>query len=166
MTITEFNTLTKDAASRALELCCVSQRWIAGVLEERPFKDLSSLQQTANSVWNTLGRDDYLEAFEGHPKIGDVTSLKAKYSGSGNLAAHEQSGVSSASDKVIERLAEGNRQYEEVFGYIFIVCATGKSAEEMCELLEQRLGNDPEKELAVAAEEQRKILQIRLEQWQ
>ncbi|MFK8042298.1 2-oxo-4-hydroxy-4-carboxy-5-ureidoimidazoline decarboxylase [Congregibacter sp.] len=166
MTITEFNSLTTDAASRALELCCVSQQWIAGVLEERPFKDLSSLQQAANSVWNTLERDDYLEAFEGHPKIGDVTSLKAKYAGSGNLAAHEQSGVSSASDTVIERLAEGNRQYEKAFGYIFIVCATGKSAEEMCELLEQRLSNDPEKELAVAAEEQRKILQIRLEQWQ
>ena len=166
MTITEFNALSQDAAREALELCCVSKRWIAGVLEGRPFKDIAALQQTADRVWSNLEREDYLEAFDGHPKIGDVTSLKAKYAGSGNLAAHEQSGVSSASDALIESLAEGNRQYETIFGYIFIVCATGKSAKEMCELLEQRLGNDPEKELAISAEEQRKILQIRLEQWQ
>ncbi|EAQ99152.1 2-oxo-4-hydroxy-4-carboxy-5-ureidoimidazoline decarboxylase [Congregibacter litoralis] len=166
MTLEEFNALDEAAAAQALELCCVSQQWIEGMLRERPFANKSNLRNCAETVWNTLGRDDYLEAFEGHPKIGDVDSLKAKYAGSGNLAAHEQSGVAAATDDVIERLAAGNERYETRFGYIFIVCATGKSALEMCELLEQRLDNDPERELAIAAREQLKILQIRLEQWQ
>ncbi|WOJ94093.1 2-oxo-4-hydroxy-4-carboxy-5-ureidoimidazoline decarboxylase [Congregibacter variabilis] len=166
MTLDEFNTLDAHEASQALQLCCVSKQWINGVLLQRPYKDLASLRRTANSVWSNLAREDYLEAFEGHPKIGDVNSLKAKYANSGDLAAHEQSGVAQASQSLIERLASGNQRYEERFGYIFIVCATGKSALEMCELLEQRLKNDPETELQIAAEEQRKILQIRLEQWQ
>ncbi|WP_439106933.1 2-oxo-4-hydroxy-4-carboxy-5-ureidoimidazoline decarboxylase [Congregibacter sp.] len=166
MTLLKFNALDDDAAWHALELCCISKRWIRALLEQRPFTDLPALKTAADRVWSSLDRDDYLEAFEGHPKIGDVSSLKAKYANSGSLAAHEQSGVAAASDAVIESLAKGNQDYEARFGYIFIVCATGKSAAEMCELLEQRLGNDPDKELAVAAEEQRKILQIRLEQWQ
>jgi 2-oxo-4-hydroxy-4-carboxy-5-ureidoimidazoline decarboxylase len=166
VTLTEFNALDTKPAAQVLELCCVSTRWIEGVLRERPYRDLPALRNVADSVWSTLSKDDYLEAFEGHPKIGDVNSLKAKYAGSGNLAAHEQSSVANAAEPVIERLVKGNQRYERRFGYIFIVCATGKSALEMCELLEQRLDNGPIVELTVAAEEQRKILQIRLEQWQ
>ncbi|EED32931.1 OHCU decarboxylase [gamma proteobacterium NOR5-3] len=166
MTLEEFNTLDEPAAAQALALCCVSENWIDGVLQGRPYDDLAALRHNADRVWSTLSADDYLQAFEGHPKIGDVNSLKAKYADSGNLAAHEQSGVAHATQAVIQRLASGNQRYEERFGYIFIVCATGKSALEMCELLEQRLENDPAEELKIAAEEQRKILQIRLEQWQ
>lgn len=166
MTLTEFNALAPNDAAQALELCCVSTRWIEGVVLGRPYRDLPSLRLAADKVWASLTKEDYLEAFEGHPKIGDVNSLKAKYAGSGDLAAHEQSGVAQATQAVIERLAKGNQRYEERFAFIFIVCATGKSALEMCELLERRLENDPEAELQIAAEEQRKILQIRLEQWQ
>ena len=166
ITVKAFNRLSDGDAAQALQRCCVSRAWIAGVLRDRPYADLASLKKNADAVWSTLATADYLEAFEGHPKIGDVNSLKAKYADSGDLAAHEQSGVADADAAVIERLAEGNRLYEQRFGYIFIVCATGKSALAMCELLEARLANDPDTEILVAAEEQRKILQIRLEQWQ
>lgn len=166
MSVIRLNTLDEPAARSALGLCCVSRRWIDGVLSERPYANFEALRDAANSSWDALVREDYLEAFEGHPRIGDVGSLKAKYAASSNLASHEQDGVSTASDAEIARLAEGNQRYEARFGYIFIVCATGKSALEMCELLEARLANDAAAELAIAAEEQRKILHIRLEQWQ
>ena len=105
---------------------------------------------------------DYLQAFEGHPKIGDITSLKAKYANTKELASGEQSAVDEASDEVLERLAQGNDTYQEKFGFIFLVCATGKSAAEMLALLEMRLPNDRATELINAAEEQRKIFHIRL----
>ena len=85
------------------------------MLSGRPYSDIQSLQLAADKVWASLTKEDYLEAFEGHPKIGDVNSLKAKYAGSGDLAAHEQSGVAQATQAVIERLAKGNQRYEERF---------------------------------------------------
>lgn len=166
MTVNDLNKLDTEAAAQALQRCCVSTRWVDAMVSARPYPDSGALRSKADFIWSGLGAEDYLEAFEGHPKIGDVSSLKAKYASSGNLAAHEQASVASATETVIERLADGNKRYEQRFGYIFIVCATGKTATEMCELLEARLHNEPEAELIVAAEEQRKILQIRLEQWQ
>lgn len=163
MSLETFNALDDAAAADALRRCCVSANWVAGVLAGRPFASAEALRETANAVWEGLAEADFLEAFEGHPKIGDVTSLKAKYADTGSLAASEQSGVAGADDDIIRRLADGNRAYEERFGFIFIVCATGKSAREMCELLESRIDNDRDRELAIAAEEQRKILQLRLE---
>jgi 2-oxo-4-hydroxy-4-carboxy-5-ureidoimidazoline decarboxylase len=163
VSVDAFNVLSESEARDALMLCCVSERWVEGVLAGRPYPDAEALRVSANTVWSSLGKEDFLQAFEGHPKIGDVNSLKAKYAASGNLAAHEQSGVATADDAVIQRLAAGNAAYEQKFGYIFIVCASGKSADEMCVILENRLGNSPEQELGIAAEEQRKILQIRLE---
>ena len=105
-----------------------------------------------------------MQAFQGHPKIGDVGSLKAKYANTKELAAGEQSGMTVATDDVISTLAKGNLDYENKFGFIFIVCATGKSAQEMSELLQARLTNERTTELVNAAEEQRKIFQIRLNQ--
>jgi 2-oxo-4-hydroxy-4-carboxy-5-ureidoimidazoline decarboxylase len=163
MSLESFNALPDDEADRVLADCCVSRVWIAGVREARPYASAADFRATAVRVWSRLEESDWLEAFEGHPKIGDVNSLKAKYASSGHLAAAEQSGVASAADAVIERLASGNRAYEERFGFIFIVCATGKSAEEMLALLEQRLDNERDEELSIAAEEQLKILLIRLE---
>lgn len=161
--IDAFNALDAGSARAALEACCVSQRWISGVLESRPFATTEALSSRADEVWAAMEEADILEAFEGHPKIGDVNSLKAKYAHTGGLAAHEQSSVAEASEGVIERLAAGNSAYEAKFGFIFIVCATGKSALEMCELLEARLGNERSQELLIAKEEQRKIMQLRLE---
>jgi 2-oxo-4-hydroxy-4-carboxy-5-ureidoimidazoline decarboxylase len=104
-----------------------------------------------------------LEAFEQHPKIGDINSLKKQYANTVAWASNEQAGVDAASDEVLQALAKGNDDYERKFGYIFIVCATGKSAGEMLELLQSRLTNDPESEIKIGAEEQNKITKLRLE---
>ena len=106
--------------------------------------------------------DDYLEAFEGHPRIGDVESLAKKYANTKGWAGGEQKGLESADREVLQRLAKGNADYEAKFGHIFIVCATGKSAAEMLALLEARMPNDPKTEVMVAAEEQNKITRLRL----
>jgi 2-oxo-4-hydroxy-4-carboxy-5-ureidoimidazoline decarboxylase len=163
VTVEDFNALPEGAARTQLALCCVAERWVDGMLAARPFRDRSAVLALADDVWATMGEADLLQAFEGHPKIGDVNSLREKYAASSHLASGEQSSVQAADEETIARLAAGNAAYETRFGFIFIVCATGKSAEEMCALLEARLHNPREEELAIAAEEQRKILQLRLE---
>jgi len=117
----------------------------------------------AETHWSKMNREDYMEAFDGHPKIGDPASLKKKYAATLSLADHEQSSVKLASDETIRQLARFNRRYEEKFGYIFIVCATGKSAEEMLALVKRRIHNDADNEIEIAAREQLKILLIRVE---
>lgn len=163
MTLDQFNSLEQVAAADHLRQCCVSERWIQGMLAARPFDSLEALYTAANSVWLNLDKNDYLQAFEGHPKIGDVESLRAKYAHTKALAAGEQASVNQADEATLGALAEGNAEYEARFGYIFIVCATGKSAEEMLALLKERLHNDPTYEIHVAAAEQHKITCIRLE---
>lgn len=163
MNVDRFNALTDDQAREELTLCCVSQRWIDGMLGGRPFADREALARHADRVWRSLDESDYLEAFEGHPQIGNVATLRRRYAASESLATGEQSGVAAANDELLARLADGNRRYLERFGFIFIVCATGKTAEEMCQLLESRLPHERDRELVIAAEEQRKILQLRLE---
>ena len=119
----------------------------------RPFESREVLLAAADEVWKSLGPDDWREAFAHHPRIGERAS---------GTAANEQSGMRSAADDVRARLAQANRDYEARFGYIYIVCATGRSADEMLDIVQERLNNEPETELKVAAEEQRKITQIRL----
>jgi 2-oxo-4-hydroxy-4-carboxy-5-ureidoimidazoline decarboxylase len=104
-----------------------------------------------------------LEAFEHHPKIGDINSLKEKYPNTKEWASDEQAGINVASEEVLHAVAKGNEDYEKKFGYIFIVCATGKSAGEMRQILESRLMNNPDEEIQIAAEEQNKITKLRLE---
>ena len=106
---------------------------------------------------------DWKEAFSHHPKIGDLESLKKKFSSTAGWASDEQSGVNTASQQIIEALADGNKKYEEKFGYIFIVCAAGKSAEEMLAIFKSRLQNSPEVEIEIAADEQNKITKLRIE---
>jgi len=159
----EFNALPDSAAKEVLAQCCVSERWIACVAAGRPYATGETLHKVAAAVWSQMMEPDQLQAFEGHPKIGDLDSLRERYAGSAGLAAGEQSGVADADEARLQRLAEGNRAYEEKFGFIFIVCASGRSAPEMCDLLEDRLENDRATELAIAAAEQGKILQLRLE---
>ncbi|MEM6302822.1 MAG: 2-oxo-4-hydroxy-4-carboxy-5-ureidoimidazoline decarboxylase [Pseudomonadota bacterium] len=157
------NGLNEADARTALEHCCVSRKWISAMLDQRPFGSEQALRQVSDRAWSECAEGDWLEAFEGHPRIGDIQSLKAKYADTSSLAAAEQAGMQSADDSIIERLALGNKQYEDRFGFMFIVCATGKSALEMSELLEARLTNERAQELSIAAEEQRKITQLRLE---
>jgi len=121
------------------------------------------LLEDAEEMLYTCSAEDWKEAFTHHPRIGDVASLTEKFASTALWASGEQNGVNTASKETIEALAEANRLYEEKFGYIFIVCATGKSAEQMLTLLKQRLHNSPKEEIEVAAEEQNMITKLRLE---
>jgi 2-oxo-4-hydroxy-4-carboxy-5-ureidoimidazoline decarboxylase len=143
--------------------CCVSERWVERMVESRPFADVEALYSAADSNWQNLDDADYLQAFEGHPMIGDVSTLRAKYANTKELASGEQSSVNQATEEVIQALSRDNKAYFDKNGFIFIVCATGKSAAEMLALLQARLPNDRATEIVNAAEEQRKITRIRIE---
>ena len=156
------NKLPEASLHLALTKCCGSRPWVDAMMEARPFTDDDALLQATADNWWKLDRHNWLEAFAAHPKIGDVESLRAKFAGTRTWASNEQAGVAGASDATLARLAQLNREYEARFGYIFIVCATGKSADEMLAILESRLRNDPQTELQVAAAEQLKITQLRL----
>jgi 2-oxo-4-hydroxy-4-carboxy-5-ureidoimidazoline decarboxylase len=148
----------------ALARCCGATRWIAGMIAMRPFGDDTTLFAAADRVWSGLGPDDVREALTHHPRIGaDLGELRRRYADTAGWASGEQAGVRAADEATLVALRDGNVEYEARFGYIFVVCATGKSASEMLALLRARLGNDPDAELAIAAAEQAKITRLRLE---
>ena len=163
MTFTELNQLDPAERRRALEKCNGSRAWIEKMEGGFPVADPGALLAAADHAWQSCTVADWREAFTHHPRIGDLNSLKKKFAGTAQWAAGEQSGVNSAGEALLQSLAAGNKAYEEKFGYIFIVCATGKSAAEMLDMLRQRLGNDPEKEIHIAMGEQQKITRLRLE---
>jgi 2-oxo-4-hydroxy-4-carboxy-5-ureidoimidazoline decarboxylase len=165
-----------DALSQAelrllLAPCCGSKGWLDYLVSRRPYRSASRFFAMTERAADGMEPEDWLEAFKHHPRIGDLASLRAKYTvaaGSGpsqheRWAQGEQSAVGGADDGVLEALAAGNERYEQRFGFRYIVCATGKSAAEMLGLLRARLSNDRGSELAIAAGEQRKITQLRLE---
>jgi 2-oxo-4-hydroxy-4-carboxy-5-ureidoimidazoline decarboxylase len=145
-----------------LRSCCGAAAWVERMAARRPFGSRDTLVATARDEWFALGRSDWLEAFEHHPKIGDREALRQRFARTAHLSEREQSGVDGASEEILSALAEGNREYERRFGYIFIVCASGKSAGEMLQLLRSRLPNPPDVEIRIAAEEQAKITELRL----
>ena len=168
MRLDELNALKADAAARAFTRCCGSSRWAQRMAEARPFSSTEAIAARSDAIWKALNRPDWFEAFAAHPEIG-----AGEAGGSGEAGApsgagvsawsdEEQVGVAGAADQTRRRLAEANRDYRARFGYIFIVCATGKTGDEMLALLEVRLRHDPGDELRIAAEEQRKITQLRL----
>ncbi|MCA9540980.1 MAG: allantoicase [Myxococcales bacterium] len=162
--VAHLNGLSADEARAALTRCCGARRFVEGLLAARPFASRTHLFGDAERVWWHLGDADWLEAFGHHPRIGaDVEALRAKFAATADWSAGEQAGVASADEAVLQALADGNRAYEARFGYIFIVCATGKSAAEMLALLRARLDADPPAELRVAAGEQARITRLRLE---
>ncbi len=159
----ELNRATVDNALSEFRRCCNSTAWASHMVSKRPFASATEVLRAGDDVWYSLREQDWLEAFSGHPKIGDAESLKEKFSSTSEWAKGEQSGVAGATNDVSRRLSEDNRRYEKKFGFIFIVCATGKSARDMLELLDQRLGNERGEELRIAAGEQGKITRLRLE---
>lgn len=158
------NALPDAEARAALIRCCGSSRWADEMLRRRPFPSTALLYAIAGAIWSTLGRDDFLEAFAHHPRIGggDAASNGALAT-TRAWSSEEQAGVAGAAMDTVASLQSANRAYAERFGFIFIVCATGKSAREMLALLEARIDNDPESELRTAAAEQAKITRLRLE---
>jgi OHCU decarboxylase len=153
-TVSEFDDLPAARAADMIQPCCGAARWVAEMVARRPFGSLEELLASADEVWWSLEPDDWREAFAHHPRIGERAA---------GWAAGEQAGVAGASGDVRDELAAANRAYEARFGHIYLVRATGRSAEELLALARARLANDAESELRVAAEEQRQITRLRLE---
>ena len=149
------NALSPGEAGDAFTRCCGSRRWVDGMLARRPFSSADDLFAAADAIWAGLERADFLEAFAHHPAIGAT--------GARGFSAGEQAQVAQASAATLQDLAALNHRYRERFGFVFLVCATGKSADEMLALLRARIDNPADVELRIAAAEQAKITRLRLE---
>jgi len=162
MSIEELSNLNSEKAFEEFLKCCGSTSWANKLSEIRPFNSIENLLNSSDAIWLNASKQDGLEACKHHPKIGDLKNLGKKFASTKDWAGSEQAGVSVAANQTIIALAEGNLLYEKKFGYIFIVCATGKTADEMLALLNDRLPNDSEVEFKIAMNEQNKITHIRL----
>ncbi len=163
-----WNAANETEALEAMLVCCGARRWAAAMVALRPVSNVEELSAAADQAWETMEEADWREAFACHPRIGEQRT-RGKAADGGTRAAHwsrqEQLAVKSAIVEVLDELAECNALYERRFGFTYIVCATGRSAEEMLAILKRRLANSREAELREAAEQQRQIMQIRLGKW-
>jgi 2-oxo-4-hydroxy-4-carboxy-5-ureidoimidazoline decarboxylase len=158
------NALDREGAATALRRACGAEAWVQRMLARRPFASTEELLRLAEAEWSAASRDECLEAFSHHPKIGeDMGALRERFRNTANLSLREQAGVAEADEQTLLALRDANAAYRERFGYIFIICASGKTAREMLDALERRLSEDPATELLTAAGEQGKILRLRLE---
>jgi OHCU decarboxylase len=158
----QLNRASQEGAEAEFLTCCGSRRWAQKMAETRPFASVSELLNRAEEFWHNLEARDWLEAFAAHPKIGAKKAIPHQSAQSAEWSKNEQSGTQSATDSERTELEKLNRLYEEKFGFIFIVCATGMSMGEMLEICRRRLDNNDDAELRVAAHEQQKITEIRL----
>lgn len=163
--LARWNLLPVDAAAKEILPCCGSQAWARGMASSRPVQDAATLLATSDRIWRDLTAADWLEAFNNHPRIGETRRPAESSARSQSWSAQEQRHAAESDDSMKQKLAEGNREYEQRFRRIFIICATGKSANEILANLRQRLNNDDATELREAAEQQRQIAQIRLRKW-
>jgi 2-oxo-4-hydroxy-4-carboxy-5-ureidoimidazoline decarboxylase len=163
--LVRWNSLSQEEASQRILACCGSKAWAERMAAKRPIQDEGSLLATSDEIWRSLGEADWLEAFQSHPRIGESRTEKVATAQSSAWSEQEQQKAAAADEAMKAALKWGNREYELKFGRIFIVCATGKSASEILEILRRRLQNDPATELRQAAEEQRQIMLIRLRKW-
>ena len=163
MNFKSLNALSPDEALKEFLKCCGSVNWAKGMVQLRQYaSSIDGLARLGNSFWWVLQPADWLEAFRSHPKIGEKKAAEVVPTQAKEWSGQEQAGVCEANQDTVDALAQLNREYEQKFGFIFIVCATGKSAAEMLELLRERLNNEPDAELRIAAAEQAKITEIRL----
>jgi OHCU decarboxylase len=168
--LARWNRLPIDEAIRAILPCCGSKAWAQRIVARRPFVDEAALVVASDETWRNLTRSDWMEAFNSHPRIGESRASQSLPGQSPPVqsvawSAQEQRSVEGADADAKVALADANREYERRFDRIFIVCATGKSAPEILEILRRRLKNDAESELHEAAEQQRQITEIRLRKW-
>lgn len=150
------NRLPDDEARAVLLTCCASPRWAATVAAGRPYASSEELFAAAEVAWWSLDQADWRAAFAAHPRIGERERADRQ-------ARREQAGMAGASIQTRAALVEGNRRYEERFGHVFLICASGLGAAELLAALDRRLGNDPDTELRAAAGEQAKITRLRLQ---
>jgi 2-oxo-4-hydroxy-4-carboxy-5-ureidoimidazoline decarboxylase len=163
--LARWNALPREEAEREILACCGSRTWAASMASKRPIQDEASLLAASEAAWQSLREADWLEAFRSHPRIGETQRGKTGTAQSSAWSAQEQQKAAASDESVKMALLRGNRQYEQKFRWIFIVCATEKSASEILEILRRRLQNDETTELRQAAEEQRKIMHLRLKKW-
>jgi OHCU decarboxylase len=156
------NSLPAAEAEKELLQCCGSTRWAHEMAAARPYSTLEALLAAANEIWWVLNQNDWLEAFRSHPKIGEKKTAEPVSTQARQWSGQEQAGVATASQETVDSLATLNRAYEEKFGFIFIICATGKTSDEMLSALRERLEHDAVDELPIAATEQSKITVLRL----
>ena len=155
--LTGLNTAPAADVERALRDCCAAPRWAAAVTAGRPYSSAAALYDAADTALNELDEAEIDAALAGHPRIG--ARPDAGHSASSD---REQSGVSGSSAATLAALAQGNGEYEERFGHVYLVCADGRSGDELLAVLRQRLHNDPVTERATVRAELRKINRIRL----
>lgn len=160
-----WNRLPKDEAEREILACCGSQAWARGIAERRPIESVAPLLAASDEVWRGLTKQDWLEACESHPRIGESAATKGAPVRSAEWSAEEQQSVERDHGAAKSALAEANREYEARFGRIFIVCASGKGGAEILAILRRRLQNDDGTEWRETAEQQRQITQLRLRKW-
>lgn len=158
----KLNSLPAADAEQEFLKCCGSRNWARRMVDARAHRSVSELVETADEAWWSLEPHDWLEAFRSHPKIGEKKAAAATAAEAQHWSAAEQAGVNNSAQQTLDELARLNQEYEKKFGYIFIVCASGKSSEEMLAILRARLENDPKEELRIAAGEQAKITELRL----
>lgn len=163
--LARFNALPDGEARAVLRTCCGSERWTERVAATRPFASIEALHEQSERAWFALDRADWLEAFSHHPRIGERNLRQQKFAATAQQSSREQSGMAAATEEQRTAFARENEEYERTFGHVFLICATGKSAAEMLEQLEERLKNDGATELRNAAQEQAKITRLRLERW-
>lgn len=163
MNVNDLNNLSMTDAQSTLGDLNAARAWIDKMAAARPFASIGEMKITAENIWLTMTEQDHLQAFEAHPMIGDVSSLRAKYASTKAMASGEQSGASGADEIILAELSELNHTYRNKFGFIFIVFATGKSAGEMLALLRARIGNTRSQEIENAAAEQIKITLLRID---
>jgi 2-oxo-4-hydroxy-4-carboxy-5-ureidoimidazoline decarboxylase len=161
--LAEWNQLSESDALAPLFACCGSQAFASGVVRNRPYSNLDPLLAKADEIWWSLGEQDWLQAFACHPRIGESTA-NASHQFS-VWSTEEQSRARSAAESVLDSIASKNREYEARHGFIYIVCASGRSADELLAILERRLHNTTEAELREAAEQQRQITHLRIRKW-
>lgn len=160
--VERLNALPAEEAAKELLQCCGSKRWAQELSNRRPYSNLETLLTSSSEIWGSLRPDDWLEAFRSHPKIGEKKAAETVSAQTQQWSGQEQSGVSDASRKTADTLAELNDAYAKKFGFIFIICATGKSSAEMLKALRDRLTNSAATELQIAAAEQNRITELRL----
>jgi len=163
ITVAALDAMPESTAADLLADCCGSSQWVLAMLATRPFGSREAVLSAGDRIWSSLSESDWLEAFAHHPRIGEGTGTFSQGERGAAWSAGEQAGIVTAGENVRQALAAANQEYERRFGYIYIVCATGKTPEQMLDLARERLRNAAAVEIRVAADEQRKITQIRLQ---
>ena len=156
------NTMDISCAKDWFMQTCTASAWCELMTLSRPYASLDQVIETGSEHWQKMRTSDFIEAFEGHPMIGDIDALREKYAATKAIAGNEQAGTASASDDILQTLQQANKAYLKKHGFIFIICASGLSANTMLNVLQIRLQNTSDEEMKIAAQEQLKITLLRI----